>query len=387
MLDLVASELEMDPIELRRKNLIRPDEMPFPTGLLAVDDREPVSYVEGDYPGTFEAVLERAEYPELRRAADQRRAAGELVGIGVAPFLEMGSPGPFEQSRIKIETDGTFTAHVGIASVGQGVQTVLAQVVADVLEVPIERITISHHDTDIIPVGLGAFSSRATMFGGNAVAGAARGLLEAAKEAAAERFGVPGDEIEVAAGSLTANQNGTVQEVDLADLAGLEADYRYAPETGAHIVVGANLAMVELDPRTGEVRLLECAVAYEIGKAINPMTLDGQLVGGAAQGIAGALYEEFAYSDDGQPLSTSFMDYAMPTAAEIPDVKVELIEFDQDGDDPMAGARGGGEGGIVGAAGAIANAIADAFGKAGREITELPITPERIQSLARKVKS
>ena len=117
------------------------------------------------------------------------------------------------------------------------------------------------------------------------------------------------------------------------------------------------------------------------------MTLDGQLVGGAAQGIAGALYEEFAYSDDGQPLSTSFMDYAMPTAAEIPDVKVELIEFDQDGDDPMAGARGGGEGGIVGAPGAIANAIADAFGKAGREITELPITPERIQSLARKVKS
>jgi len=135
--------------------------------------------------------------------------------------------------------------------------------------------------------------------------------------------------------------------------------------------------------------LLECVVAYEIGKAINPMTLDGQLVGGAAQGIAGALYEEFAYSEDGQPLSTSFMDYAMPTAVEIPDVKVELIEFehDDDDDDPMAGARGGGEGGIVGAPGAIANAIADAFGTAGRKITELPITPEQIQSLAQEVKA
>lgn len=387
MLDLLALELKMDPIELRRKNLIGPDEMPFATGLLAVDDREPLSYVEGDYPGAFEAVLERAEYPKLQQTVDERRAAGDLVGVGVGPFLEMGSPGPFEQSRLTIEADGTFTAHVGIASVGQGVQTVLAQIVADVLEVPIEQITISHHDTDIIPIGLGAFSSRATMFGGNAVAGAARGLLEAAKKAAAERFGVSGDDINVAAGSLTAGQNGTVQKVDLAELAGLQADYRYAPEAGSHVVVGANLAMVELDRRTGEVRLLECAVAYEIGKAINPMTLDGQLVGGAAQGIAGALYEEFAYSEDGQPLSTSFMDYAMPTAAEIPDVKVELIEFANNDDDPMAGARGGGEGGIVGAPGAIANAVADAFGAAGREITELPITPEQIQSLAQEVKA
>ncbi|MGI9557694.1 MAG: xanthine dehydrogenase family protein molybdopterin-binding subunit [Solirubrobacterales bacterium] len=385
-LDILAAELDMDPVELRRKNLISPDELPYLTGLPAIEDRSPFSYVEGDYPATFEAALERGDYESVRAEAARHREAGEHVGVGVAAFIEMGSPGPFEQSRIAIERDGSFTVHVGIASVGQGVQTVLAQVVADVLGVPIEKITISHHDTAVIPEGLGAFSSRATMFGGNAVAGASRELLAAAREAVAERLGVAADAVETSDGRVSAKSDGDSQEIALSDLHGLEAEYRYAPEAGGHIVVGANLAVAELDARTGEAKLTKMVVSYEIGKAINPMTLEGQIAGGAAQGIAGVMFEEFSYSEDGQPLSTSFMDYAMPTAAEIPDVDIVLLEFDQDDDDPMAGARGGGEGGIVGTGSAVANAIADALGAAGREITELPITPERIQALAMEVK-
>jgi CO/xanthine dehydrogenase Mo-binding subunit len=147
-------------------------------------------------------------------------------------------------------------------------------------------------------------------------------------------------------------------------------------------VVGANLAMVELDPRTGGANLLKFVVSYEIGKAINPMTLEGQMVGGAAQGIAGAMYEEFAYSEDGQPLSTSFMDYAMPTAAEMPPIDVLLLESAElSPDDPLAGAKGLGGGGIHGPSGAIANAVADALGERGREITSTPIMPEVVQRL------
>jgi CO/xanthine dehydrogenase Mo-binding subunit len=147
--------------------------------------------------------------------------------------------------------------------------------------------------------------------------------------------------------------------------------------------MGGNVGLVKVDRDAGGVELLRYAVAYEVGRAINPQTLAGQVAGGAAQGIAGALFEEFAYGSDGQPLSTSFMDYAMPTAAEIPEVDVVLVELGKtSAEDPLAGAKGGGEGGIIATAGTIANAVAEALGSSGRDVTALPLTPEAIQSLA-----
>jgi carbon-monoxide dehydrogenase large subunit len=382
MIDLLAGELEIDPVELRRRNLVGTADLPFDVGVPDIESRQPKRFEDGDFPRTFEAAVELAGYEGMRAEVAERRRRGERVGIGVSTFHEMPNQGPFERARVTVEPDGTFTAHVGVASVGQGVATVLAQLAADLLEVPIERVRVSYHDTDVAPEGLGAFASRATVFGGNAIAGAVRELLARARERAGERLGVPPEQVEVSGGLARAGGNGEARQLPLAELGELEGPFTYEPSAGADILMGANVVLARIDPDTGEVALLRYVISYEVGRVINPLTLDGQVVGAAAQGVGGVLLEEFAYSPDGQPLSTSFMDYAMPAATEIPDFDVVLLELgEEEGDDPLAGAKGAGEGGIVGVAGAVANAVADAIGERGRELTDLPITPEAVQRL------
>jgi carbon-monoxide dehydrogenase large subunit len=293
----------------------------------------------------------------------------------VATFIEMGNPGIFEQSRAVAEEDGSFTVHVGIASVGQGVETVLSQIAADQLGVPIERITVSYQDTDLVPEGQGAFSSRATVWGGHAIAGAIQDMISRAREAAGERLGVPAHELRYEAGAL---RHDGVAGATLAEL-GARGEYRYEPGEASHILMGANAAVVAVDADSGEVEILRYAISYEVGKAINPLTLEGQVRGAAAQGIGGTLLEEFAYDSGGQPLSTSFMDYAMPTASEIPDVEVIIVELGETSpESPLAGAKGGGEGGIIATGATLTNAIADALGPEAGSLTTLPLTPERL---------
>lgn len=382
MVDLVAHELGMDPVELRRRNLVTPKDMPYDSGLPDVDTGKPVLYDEGDFPLVFERLLDRVDYDKLRRDVDARKKNGECVGLGVTAFIEMGNPGIFEQARIVAEPDGTFTAHVGVASVGQGVETVLSQVAADLLEVPIERVAVRYQDTATVPEGQGAFSSRATVWGGYAISGAVEALYDAARDAAADHFEAPPEIITIRGGVARAEEGGRRLEVSLAEL-GVEGRYRYEPEGGSHILMGGNVCLVEVDRESGGVRLPGYAIAYEIGKAVNPMTLEGQVQGAAVQGLAGALFEEFSYGPDGQPLSTSFMDYAMPTAAEMPPLDVELLELGHTSElDPLAGAKGGGEGGIIATAATVANAIHDAIGRPGSEIVSVPIMPETIQRLA-----
>jgi carbon-monoxide dehydrogenase large subunit len=280
------------------------------------------------------------------------------------------------------EPDGTFTAHVGVASVGQGVETVLSQVAADVLGVEIERVAVRYQDTATVPEGQGAFSSRATVWGGYAIAGAVQELYEEARRAASEHFEAPPEVVTVQAGVARVKEGRRKLEVPLGEL-GVEGRYRYEPEGGSHVLMGGNVGVVEMDPESGQVKLSSYAIAYEIGKAVNPMTLEGQVQGAAVQGFAGALFEEFSYGPDGQPLATSFLDYVMPTAAEMPNMDVQLVELGQtSGADPLAGAKGGGEGGIIATAATVANAVADALGPAGRDIASLPIMPETIQKLA-----
>ena len=383
MLDLLAGKLGIDPVELRRRNLITAEEMPYRAGVIDIESEEEVLYQEDTNPRVFEELLDHVSYGELRRDIDVRREGGEQVGIGVAVFMEMDNTGTFERARIALEPEGTFTAYVGVGSVGQGVRTVLTQVAADVLRVPMERITISHHDTAVIPVGQGAFSNRATVWGGQAVAGAARELNAAARRAAAERFGVSEEEVEVRDGAVHWRQGSEKREAPLTELGELEGEYRFERALGSHLRMGANLAVVEVDPETGGVKVLRYEMAYEAGRVVNPLTANGQVVGAIALGICGALFEEFAYGADGQPLSTSFMDYAMPTAAEMPPIDVLLLESAEfSPDDPLAGAKGMGGGGIHGPSGAIANAVADALGERGREITSTPLTPELVQRLS-----
>jgi CO/xanthine dehydrogenase Mo-binding subunit len=378
MIDMVARELGIDPTDLRRRNLVTPREMPYATGLPDVDTGRPVHYEEGDFPRVFDSLLDHVDYPALRRETERRRRDGERVGLAATMFVEMGNPGIFEQARVVAEEDGTFTAHVGIASVGQGVETVLSQIAADLLGVAIERVRVSYQDTSLVPEGQGAFSSRATVWGGYAISGAVRTLLSQARAAAAGRFAADAEEIEFVDGA--AEWDG--ESIPIGELV-REARFRYEPEGGSHVLSGANVGQVRVDPVSGGVELLRYAVAYEVGRAINPLTLEGQVRGAAAQGMGGALLEDFAYTPEGQPLASTFMDYMLPTATEIPDIDVLLLEYGETSDeDPIAGAKGAGEGGIIATAATVTSAVADAIGPAAWSLATLPLRPELVQRLA-----
>jgi carbon-monoxide dehydrogenase large subunit len=378
MVDMVARELGIESTELRRRNLVTPRDMPYDTGLPDVDTGRPVHYDDGDFPRVLDSLLEQVDYPGLRRETERRRREGERVGLAATMFIEMGNPGIFEQARVVAEEDGTFTAYVGIASVGQGVETVLSQIAADLLGVAIERVRVSYQDTSVVPEGQGAFSSRATVWGGYAISGAVRTLLSQARTVAANRFAADADAIGFVDGA--AEWRG--ESIPICELV-REARFRYEPPGGSHILSGANVGQVRVDPVSGGVELLRYAVAYEIGRAINPLTLEGQVRGAAAQGMGGALFEEFAYAPEGQPLASTFMDYMMPTATEVPDIDVLLLEYGETSEeDPVAGAKGAGEGGIIATAATITSAVADAIGPAAWSLAALPLRPEVVQRLS-----
>ena len=352
MIDRAAAELRIDPFELRRRNLIDAEAMPFSFELRP--EQPPLVYESGDFRQFFETVMERGRVDELRAEVERRRESGCRTGLGVAVFTEMSAVGPFEQARIVPARDGTFTVHVGVSSLGQGVDTVLAQIAAEELGVPLDSIRVDHADTGALVTGFGAFASRSTVFAGNAVAVAAHALRVAADEA-----GVP---------------------LDAAALAerGLEGDGRYE-RLAPSFSFGAGVSLVDVDVETGQTTVLRHIAALDVGRAINPALVRGQLAGGAAQGIAGALFEELRYDEDAQPLSTSFADYLMPTAAELPEVDVVVLEHRVEAN-PL-GIKGAGEGGVAGAPAAVANAVADALDV---DVSELPLTLDRVRSLLRR---
>jgi carbon-monoxide dehydrogenase large subunit len=350
MVDRAAAELGLDPVELRRRNLIPAGSMPFRFDV--GEHAPPIVYDGGDFPAVFAALLERAGYEALRE--DQRRAAadGRRVGVGVSAFTEMGGIGPWEHARIVPLADGRFCVQCGIASLGQGVQTVLAQIAGDQLGVPFDAIEIDHTDTDTVPMGFGAFASRSTVLAGNAIALAAQDLRERAGPGA----------------------------LDAARLAaeGVVGEGRFEKEAPS-FSFGANLSVVELDPDTGAVRVLKHVVAFDVGRTVNPTLLRGQLAGGAAQGIAAALWEELPYDEGAQPLATSFVEYLLPTVVDLPPIDVVVLEFPSAGN-PL-GLKGGGEAGVAGAPAAVANAVAEALGEAGARVVELPLSAARVRAL------
>ena len=348
MLDLVARELALDPVELRRRNLIPADAMPFAFDL--GPEAPPILYESGDFPAFFERLLAEAGHAELEREVERRRAGGEAVGIGVAAGMELGAIGPFEDASVAVEADGSAVVRAGVGSLGQGVETALAQIAADELGVPVDRVTVRHHDTDDVGSGFGSYASRSTVVAGNAVALAARALRERA-----EREGV------------------TLAE------AGEETARFDKPHPSFSF--GAGLSLVSVDRETGAVRAERHVVAHDVGRAVNPALLRGQLAGAAAQGIGAALTEELPYDETGQPLAVSLADYALPTAAEAPPVETVVIEHPVPGS-PL-GVKGGGEAGMMTAPAAVANAVADALGPAGDGVDELPLTPPRVRRLLR----
>ncbi|HEU0337406.1 MAG TPA: molybdopterin cofactor-binding domain-containing protein, partial [Gaiellaceae bacterium] len=346
-LDVVASELGLDPVDLRRRNLIPAAAMPFRFDL--GPEAPPIVYESGDYPAFFERLLEESGFVTISHEVEQRRARGETVGVGVAAGVELGAIGPFEDASVVVEGDGNVVVRAGVGSLGQGVETVLAQIAAEELGVELERVSVHHHDTDDVASGFGSYASRSTVVAGNAVALAARALRERA-----------------AAEGLSLAEAG-------------EASARF-DQPHPTFSFGAALSVVSLDCETGAVRAERHVVAHDVGRAVNPALLRGQLVGAAAQGIGAALLEELPYDETGQPLAVTLADYLLPTAAEVPEVETVVIEHPVAGN-PL-GVKGGGEAGMVTAPAAVANAVADALGDAGEAVARLPLTPQRVRGLA-----
>ena len=385
LMDAVAEKLGIDRIELRRRNLITAADMPYP-----IDFDEP--HVEnllldsGDYPGLLDKALKWLNWDSMIGDLAARRAKSEMVGAGIGIFVEESGKGPQDGARISIDAQGDVEVLTGGASLGQGFETTMAQICANALGAPYERTTVIHGHTDLIPYGIGAHAARATVMTGSAVNVTALTLRTKALEAASEMLQMPADALDIADGMVFVLANPpesggpsvTLAEVAQKNGGRLEAEdfHRTSHTTFPY---GIHFAVVKVDPDTGHIGVERFMVAYDVGRAVNNRLLEGQLVGGCLQGIGGALYEEFVYSEHGDPLAVTFADYLMPTLDLAPDVEC-LITEDAPSPHNLLGIKGGGEGGINGVAAAIAGAIDNAIGIPGA-ITRLPVTPQRMKEI------
>lgn len=391
LLDAVAARVGISGVEVRRRNLIATSEMPVTRALetLGTD----IVLDSGDYPKLLDKALNGIGWDDLQTQITSRRKAGELVGSGVAMFVEKSGLGPFDDVRINVGTDGLVEVVTGAASVGQGVETVIAQICAEKLGASYDNVSVIHGQTNRIARGLGAFASRVSVMTGEATRQAALKLRDKALAAAAELMQLTADQLDIVDGEIVRLDGGTGPSMTLGEIAealepggnlvgdsepGLFAEASFESKHMTY-PYGVHVAVVSLARDTGGISVERYLVAYDIGKAINPMLVDGQIVGGVAQGIGGALYEEFTYDDRGEPLAVTFADYLMPTAREVPDVEVIISEDAPSPLNPM-GLKGAGEGGTNAVGAAIAAAIDDALGQPGA-ITQLPVSPQRIKAL------
>ena len=390
MIDMVVHRLGLDPADVRRRNFIQPHEMPYDCGPHKYHD---VVYDSGNYPGLLEKALTKIDYPELKASSGKARREGRAVGVGIACFVETSGLGPWEYARVEVDPTGKVVVYAGCASLGQGVETVLSQIAADALNVRPEEIMVVHGDTNLVPFGMGSNASRTTVMAGSAVFRAALKVKEKLFQLAAGAFEIGPGDLQLVDGRV-AVRGAPDRSMTFAQLARLaaphsalkggiqpgisETDFFAAPRRT--FPYGVHVAQVEVDRETGLVQILKYLVSEDIGRAVNPMLVEGQMVGGFAQGLGGALLEEFAFNSDGQPLATSFMDYLLPTAMEVPHVELLSVEECLSPSNPL-GVKGAGEGGIVAVGGALANAVSDALGV---EVTRLPMKPEYVRDLARQ---
>jgi CO/xanthine dehydrogenase Mo-binding subunit len=394
LLDAIAAETGIDCVEVRRRNLISSAEMPYARPIETLGTH--VTFDSGDYQGLLDKALAAVEWPALQAEVKRRRDAGEAVGIGLAMFVEKSGLGPFDGVRVTVDTSGAVEVVTGAASVGQGVETVIAQICADALGVDYQRVRVVHGQTDRIAYGMGAFASRVTVMTGEATRLAASDVRAKAIELAAELLQAQPEALGVVDGVVVRNDAVAGPSISLGDIArhlspasktlggrdpGLTAEGWFHTDH-MNYPYGVHVALVQVDRETGAVTVPRYLVAYDIGKAVNPMLVEGQIVGGVVQGLGGTLLEEFLYDDRGEPLSVNFADYLMPTLREIPEIEVVISEDAPSPLNPM-GLKGAGEGGANAVGAAIAAAIDDAIGVPGA-IKQLPVTPQRLRALLRR---
>ena len=387
LLDLAAGELGMEPAMLRFKNMIPRDAMPYAVGTRSLG--EDIVYDSGDYPHALREVLKQSDYYARRAQRRQESASPLKYGLGMGCFVEKTGLGPFEGAKVAIDSTGRVIVSTGAAGVGQGLETVLAQIAAQVLCVAPETVRVLHGDTDLIPRGRGSFASRTTVLAGNAVYEAAQQLREKVLTSGARFLKCSAEALVLEDARLVSSdgrhtltfrelsQRAAARHSARREEPGLETTHYFESHqmTYAH---GAVVAEVSVDAETGAVTAEHLWVVHDVGTAVNPKMVTGQIEGGAAQGLGGALLEEFVYGESGQLLTTSFMDYLLPTTMEMPPVTEKRLERSPSPLNPL-GIKGAGECGIAGVGAAIANAVADALGPSGQHVDTLPLTPERVR--------
>jgi carbon-monoxide dehydrogenase large subunit len=404
VVDMVARRAGLDPAEVRRRNFVDAADLPFATASGIVID-------SGDSAGAFERALGETAYARLR-AEPGRRPSGKYRGIGLCAYTEFTGMGAgtfrrrgmvqvsgHDAATVRVEPTGEVRGFLSAASQGQGHATVFAQILADELGVPMEAVSIVEGDTERCPHGSGSFASRSIVVAGGALALAARRVRDKITQIAAHVLEAAVPDLVLEDGRLVVRgaPGRGVTVADVARLAyrpaagtlpdgvdpGLEATQYYDPPP-ATFSNGSHVAVVDVDPETGQVEVVRYVVVEDAGRMVNPMLVDGQVQGAVAQGIGNALYEDFAYDDGGQPLTTTFMDYLIPGPHEVP--AVEVVHVETPPPVSVTGFKGMAEGGTIGSTAAVANAVADALAPLGVEVRELPLTPDRVLRLVREAK-
>ena len=389
--DMMAQKLDMDPAALRFKNFIPADKFPYKSVL-------GWEYDSGDYHGALEKAMDRIGYAELRKEQAEKRARGELMGIGISSFTEIVGAGPskhfdilglkmFDSCEIRVHPTGKAIARFGTKSQGQGHETTYAQILAEELGIPAAHIQVEEGDTDTAPYGLGTYASRSTPTAGAAGAMAARKVRDKAKKIAAYLLEVSEDDLEWTPGTFSVKgapqKSKTIQDIAFAAYTnhppgmegGLEAVSYYDPPN-LTFPFGSYICVVDIDRGTGEVKIRRFVAVDDCGNIINPMIVDGQIHGGLTMGMAPALLEEISYDESGNIQGGSFMDYLVPTAMETPNWETDKTVTPSP-HHPL-GAKGVGESATVGAPPAIANAVVDALAHLGVQHIDIPITPEKV---------
>ncbi|MFN8632451.1 MAG: xanthine dehydrogenase family protein molybdopterin-binding subunit [Chloroflexota bacterium] len=388
-LDLAARQLGLDPAEIRRRNFIQPEQFPWQTGLGSA--QVPITYDSGEYEAGLDRALELADYQGWRAKQAAARAEGRYLGIGLSSFVLLGGLGPYESAEVRVDPSGEVVVMTGAHAHGQGTDTSMAQIVADELQTRPERVSVHHGDTDQIPFGVGTYASRNAVVAGSAVAVASKLVRAKAQKLAAHLLEVTEDDLELVDGAFQV-RGAPEQSLTLGALASAAAPHRPLPEGmepdlyARHyfqaplptFASGTHIAVVEVDAATGQLEILDYISVNDAGPRINPMVVDGQIQGGIAQGLGGALMEEIYYDETGQPLG-SFLDYAIPRATDMPDVRQAHLETPS----PLnpIGVKGLGEGGTLAPPAVLAAAVEDALAPLGVEVTRTPLTARTVWQL------
>ena len=394
LMDKISRELGLDPAQLRRTNFIPAAKMPYERPIQAMGTH--LVHDSGDYELLLDKVSDRYDFAAIRADVEKRRAAGELVGFGFGFFVEKSGIGPFEGARVTVDGTGKVTISCGASSVGQGVDTVLAQVVADRLRIGHDAIRVVRGRTDQFEYGRGAFATRLAVMAGSATKYAVDALAEKAIRVAAHHFKVSTEELDIHEGAVAVvddpSRTLTLGEIarllepvgagEMKEDPGLSADGWFRSDHMTY-PYGLHAAVISIDRGTGNLTIERFIVGYDVGRALNPTLVEGQIAGGVAQGIGGAVYEEFLYGEDGTPQCTTFMDYLIPTALEVPNVETMVTEDAPSPINPL-GVKGAGEGGTTAVAAAVASAVDDAL-RIPDSIVAVPIRPDLVRSLVKSI--